>query len=99
MTKPTDLTLWAESLFGAESREGLVRLQMKTEEVTCSPDDARRWALDILRVAEAAEMDEIIMSFFTGPMEMTEEATVPILRAFREQRDQIYAEKEKANRQ
>jgi hypothetical protein len=62
-------TLWAASLYGHDSRTGRVDLSDVADDGSIawqrqvSIDEARAFALSILEAAEAAESDEVFMSW------------------------------------
>lgn len=82
--------LWAYSIFGAQTRKGLVKL-IKNKEViaTLSPKEARAWALNILQAAEAAESDEYLMFMLTQRINLDEQRAVAVLQEFREYREKL----------
>ncbi len=56
--------LFAESIFGHHTRRGMVRLSYGiTFDVRISPEEARFFAMSVLEAAQAAETDEILMSW------------------------------------
>jgi hypothetical protein len=84
--------LIATSIYGAKNRRGLVDIQLGETVVTVIPQDARDFALNLLGCAEAAESDEFMVAFFTGKVGLDESQVVPILREFRELRNQRHRE-------
>ena len=56
--------LYAESIFGRNMRRGMVRLSYGiTFDIVISPEEARFFAMSIMEAAQAAETDEILMSW------------------------------------
>lgn len=79
--------LYAESIFGRNLRQGLVKLSHGISwEITITPSEARMYALSILEAADAAESDEFIVTWLKRTIGATEEACVAVLRDFREMR-------------
>jgi hypothetical protein len=88
------MTLWAYSIFGVETRKGLVKLVRDKEVIaTVSPAEARDWALNILQAAEAAETDEFMWAFFTGTIGIDENKAAQVLVDFRKYREKKQDEK------
>jgi hypothetical protein len=83
-----EYTLWAYSIYGAQTRRGLVKL-VKDKEIiaTVEPSVAREWALNILQAAEAAETDEFLMYLLTNKVGMNEQNAVSVLQDFRDYRE------------
>lgn len=79
---------FAESIFGAVTRRGLVKLTVGNEEKKMHPDDARAFAMSIFAAAEAAEMDEVLVRFLTETkdLQFPDEAAAALLREFRQLR-------------
>ena len=88
------LTLWAQSMFGAETRKGLVELTYENDEGPnfigiCTPDEARAFAYSIIEAAEAAETDQLIMEWLRERIGVKDdEAAVAVLKDFRDRREQ-----------
>jgi hypothetical protein len=56
-----DLSFGARSIFGAQSRRGLVEVQLAELRLTVEPAKAREMAAFMLEAATAAEGDEVLM--------------------------------------
>lgn len=57
-------TLWATTIFGAQTKKGIVVLSLDDQElVQLEPDNAREFAQSVYRAAEAAEQDEFMYRF------------------------------------
>jgi hypothetical protein len=80
--------LWAASIYGAQTKRGLVELTVRSEQVKISPTEARAFAYSILEAAEAAETDEMIVKWLMERVQQPIENVVSVLRDFRELRDQ-----------
>lgn len=66
--------LYAESLFGHQTRRGLVRLSYGiTFEIVISPEEARFFAMSVLEAAQAAETDEILMNWLRRQIGVSDE--------------------------
>lgn len=66
--------LYAESIFGQRTKRGLVRLSHGiTFELVISPEEARFFALSVLESAQAAETDEILMTWLGNTVGITDE--------------------------
>ena len=85
--------LWAESMFGAKTRRGLVRLSFRGESVIISPDEARTFASTIYEAASAAEGDECLMRWLHETFDFDEVRCAAALKDFREQRVKQMTEK------
>lgn len=83
--------LYAESIFGAKTKRGLVRLSYGiTFDVVVSPEEARFFAMTILEAATAAEMDEILMSWMQTKIGIpNERAAAGVLADFRKIREDL----------
>lgn len=76
--------LYAESVFGHNTRRGLVKLSYGiTFEVFLSPEEARFFALSVMEAAQAAETDEILMTWLQKIVK-DEGAAAAVLRDFRD---------------
>lgn len=80
--------LWAYSIYGAETRKGLVKI-VKDKEVLAmlTPAEAREWAANLYQAAEAAETDEFLMAMFKDRIGLDDEKAVAVLTDFRRFRD------------
>lgn len=56
-----DVDIEVKSLYGAQTRQGLVRLVVGSEAVQVSPSKAREIAGYLIEAATAAEGDEVLM--------------------------------------
>jgi hypothetical protein len=85
--------LWAYSIYGAETRKGLVKL-LKDKEViaTVSPQEARSWAMNILEAAEAAETDEYLIWLLTQRVGLDLKPAAKVLQEFRDYREKRQGE-------
>lgn len=83
--------LYAESIYGSESREGLVRISYGLDfELSLTPDEARHFAMSLLQSADAAESDHFIMEWLEKRIGVPEfQKRVEVLRDFRVLRDQL----------
>jgi hypothetical protein len=86
-TEEYETTLWARSIFGAATRQGLVEIEIKGAEVTCSPTEARAFAYSLLEAAEAAETDELVVSWLRAAVGADDHAAAQVLLDFREARE------------
>jgi uncharacterized protein YbaA (DUF1428 family) len=81
-------TLWAKSLFGMNTRRGIVELSFGETIVQCSSDEARSFALSVIEAAEAAETDEFIFHWLERRIGVKGDAEkASVLKDFREQRE------------
>jgi hypothetical protein len=80
--------LWVYSIYGAETRKGLVKL-VKDKEIiaTVSPEEARSWALNILEAAESAQTDEFLIYLLTEKIGLDLAKAGSVLQEFREYRE------------
>lgn len=83
--------LYAESIFGHNTRRGLVRLSYGVTFDACiSPEEARFYAMSILEAATAAETDEILMIWLSNVLGISDDQKLTaVLRDFREIRTAI----------
>ena len=66
--------LFAESIFGRNSKRGLVRLSYGiTFDIVLSPEEARFFAMSVMEAAQAAETDEILMSWLQNKIGVKDE--------------------------
>jgi hypothetical protein len=77
-------TLWASSMFGHNSRKGLVQIFIRGKEVVMTPQEARTFALSVFEAADAAESDEFLMGFLAAKIGLPPEKQAVILGEFRE---------------
>lgn len=75
--------IYSEALYGAETREPLVKITLGDETVTCSTDDARRVGADIITTAHAADADAFLVEFLQEKIGMPLETAAHILLDFR----------------
>jgi hypothetical protein len=86
-------TLWAESIYGHNTKKGLVKLSVQNAEIICEPLEARLFAFSILEAAEAAETDEWFMSYMGEALGEPEKEVLLMLNEFRCWREQKAQEK------
>ena len=75
--------LFATSIYRVNERKPLINLRPQAWVVQVTPQEAREWAFNILRCAEAATVDGFLVEFL---MEMTganQNAAASILQDFR----------------
>lgn len=90
-TEPGDTTIWCHSIFGAQTRKGLVGLTIGDRKpIYMSPAEARSVASDLLQTAAAAEMDETMVTWLTTKMDLEHGQAVGALRELRKVRDQMF---------
>jgi len=85
--------LLAESIFGATTRRGLVRLSHGISwDVVITPTEALSFALTVLEVADAAESDEFLWKFTEQKLGIDDDAMkAQLLRKFRAARAEFAA--------
>ena len=77
------------SIFGANTKKGLVGIQIGDGPITClEPEEARSHAEDVLQCATAAEMDEVLMAWLTNRMGVDPGQATLVLRDLRQMRDE-----------
>lgn len=84
--------LWASSMFGYNSRKGLVQIFIRGKEVVMTPTEARTFALSVFEAADAAESDEFLVKFLEKKIKVPPEGQVAILKEFREFRADKFKE-------
>lgn len=77
-----EMTLWAEAMYGMDTRRGLVSLSAHPA-ITVTPGEARDYAHNIIEAADAAEVDEILVQFIEAKFKLPLGEVVPLLREFR----------------
>ena len=87
---PIEKILWAISLYGKETKKGIVELRIGDSNVQCSPEEAREFALNIMTAAEAAETDEFLMHFMREIIKISDDDYnhLKFLKEFRNFREQ-----------
>jgi len=94
------MQLWAQSMFGAETRKGLVELSFEDNEGPhligiCTPAEARSFALNILEAAESAETDQLVMDWLREAIGVQDDqAAVAVLKDFRIRREQYQKQRD-----
>lgn len=74
--------LYAESVFGRQTRQGLVRISHGiTFEIIVSPEEARFFAMTVLEAAQAAETDEILMTWLAATCGVKDEQNLAAILA------------------
>lgn len=83
--------LYAESLFGFNTRQGLVRLSCENSfDIQITPQEARAFAHSILEAAEAAQTDEFIVNWLEKRIGLKQDAeVVSVLADFRLVREKM----------
>jgi hypothetical protein len=82
-------TIWAHSIYGANTRKGLVGITVGDRKpVYMSPEEARSVAADILQAATAAETDEVLMRWLMTKLDMPMEQAAQVLKDLRKMRDE-----------
>lgn len=82
-------TIWAHSIYGAQTRKGLVGITVGDRKpVYMTPEEARSVAADILQAATAAETDEVLMRWLMTKMDMPLEQAAQVLKDLRQMRDE-----------
>lgn len=81
-----DNALWSEAVYGAVSRQPMVKLSFGSETALIPTDNARQVGLDIILTAMAAEADAFLVEFLQEKLSADPEIVVAILGDFREWR-------------
>ena len=85
--KRTDEThLNIESVFGALTKKGMVRVELNNEWAMLTPDGAREQATYLLECAGSAEFDEFVYTQMAAKMGLDESMAGALLMHFREWR-------------
>lgn len=90
MSKIRTERVMVSTLFGKESRQPLVRIEVPTAVMQISTGEARALAMNILRAAEAADADGALVAF-SEQHHFPEEAIAALLQTFRKVRDRSNA--------
>lgn len=83
----TGEAIWVKSMFGANTRKGLVELQVGSEHRTLTPDEARDLAANLVAGAAAAESDEYLVHFLHTRAGLPFEQAASVLMDFRAYRN------------
>jgi hypothetical protein len=84
-----ETVIWAHSIFGAQTRKGLVGLTVGDRKPAyMSPEEARSVAADLLQAATAAETDEVLMRWLMERMGQPIETAAQVLVDLRQMREQ-----------
>jgi hypothetical protein len=87
--EPDGTVIWAHSIFGAQTRKGLVGITIGDREpVYMSPEEARSVAADILQAATAAETDEVLMRWLAERLGLDDQQGIQVLRDLRKMREE-----------
>lgn len=76
-----DNTIWASSFVSHRTRKGMVSVRWKDNEVQLSVEEARDFANNLARAAEAAETDEMCMAL------MGDDVGIHLIRLMRDYRE------------
>jgi len=89
MTNPQDKIILVTSGYGGNTNKPFVMVEGEDfdQPIQFSPADARALAANLLRAAEAAESDAIIVNFLHGELELPMEKVAEVLVMFRKFRD------------
>lgn len=74
-------TIWASSFVSHRTRKGMVSVRFKDHEVQLSVEEARDFANNLARAAEAAETDEMCLAL------MGDEVGIHLIRLMRDYRE------------
>jgi hypothetical protein len=85
MSDDAELAFGARSIFGANTRRGLVELTLGSARVTVPPAKAREMAAFILEAASSAEGDEVLMRVLDR-VGMSQQRAAQVLIAMRQER-------------
>lgn len=86
---PSTVVLGVTTLYGAQTRRGLVELRLGAERVQLELDTAREVARWLFEAAASAEQDEVLVEWLAGPDFGLELAQVgQVLMSLRERREQ-----------
>ena len=81
-----DTNIHIESMFGALTRKGVVRIEINNEWVMLDPKEAREQAQFIIEAAHSAEFDEFVFNDMAKRMGLNDDSAGTLLVAFREWR-------------
>lgn len=89
MSNEQEIPVNVTSIFGAQTRRGLVQLQIGDETTTMPPAKAREIAGLLLECAEAAGTDELLMTFFGQRVGLEEQQAGRLMLDFRRLREEF----------
>ena len=91
--RPKEIPVDVRSIFGFQSRQPLVELQIGEQTHQMGPDEARTIARLLFECAEAADTDGLVVAYFTGTLGVTFDQVLPILRDWRGLRQARYGKR------
>jgi hypothetical protein len=80
-------TLSCHSIYGAQTHQGLVVIEIGGVTVQTRTSEAREFALNILRCAEAADTDEFLLGAFSKLLGTSNDESYALLALFRKERE------------
>lgn len=79
-TRPEpEVPVLVTSLYGARTRRALVKLEIGKEAWMFSPAEARRIARLLSEGADAADLDEFLMTYFVGDLGLADQQAAAML--------------------
>jgi len=82
------------SIFGGVSKQPLVQVTFRGEQVTLRVDDAKEVGLSLIEASCAAEFDAVVYRVASQKMGLSIRETANLLQLMREARDALWAERE-----
>jgi hypothetical protein len=82
------------SIFGGATKQPLVQITFRGEQITIPAEEAREVAINIFDAACAAEFDAVVYHVATQKMGLSIRETANLLQAMRESRDALWAQRE-----
>jgi hypothetical protein len=74
------------TIFGLRTQKPIVRVEAPALDMQMAPDDARRLGMNLIRAAEAAVSDALMMRFLREKIDAPPDAAVAVLAEWRQMR-------------
>lgn len=86
MDENEQVVIHTEAIYGARTKQALVKITLGKESIMMSTKDAKKLAYDLLDVAHAADSDAFLMDWMNDRLGVTQQQSGVILREFRDHR-------------
>lgn len=86
MDENEQVIIRSEAVYGARTRQALVKVTLGKENIMMSTNDAKKLAYDLLDTAHAADGDAFLMDWLRDRLDVEEQQSAVILKEFRDHR-------------